>query len=123
MHTAVPAGDSRNLAPRPGLGESLSGTRLSEVQIAEQFGVTRTPVWEALGQLELAGPVRRLRRIAEHPPGRMQASYELARDIVIAIASGYPDLAERAMRAQLITARDAVSAVPAREKSHMGRGA
>ncbi len=193
-------------------GRLAPGTRLSEAQIGEQFGVSRTPAREALAQLEreglvltvaragayvreiddrdvaeiyetrealetqavrlatsrltgvgrarleerlaalqvcaergnndaftaeldrfydvmmdltanatlrrsyeaLSGPVRRLRRIAVLQPGRMQASYEHARDIVVAIAGGDPDTAERAMRAQLATARAAVTAVLAR---------
>jgi DNA-binding GntR family transcriptional regulator len=63
----------------------------------------------------LSGPVRRLRRIAMRQPGRMAASLEHARAIVEAIGGGVPDAAEREMRAQLTTAREAVSAVLTRE--------
>ncbi len=59
----------------------------------------------------LSGPVRRLRRIAMRFPERMAASYAHATAIVDAIASGDENLAERAMRAQLTTAREAVTAV------------
>jgi DNA-binding GntR family transcriptional regulator len=59
----------------------------------------------------LSGPVRRLRRIAMRFPGRINASYAHAGAIVTAIASGDCDAAERAMREQLVTAREAVTAV------------
>jgi len=59
----------------------------------------------------LSGPVRRLRRIAMQHPGRMAASFLHARDIVTAIESGDQDRAERAMREQLTTAREAVTTV------------
>jgi DNA-binding GntR family transcriptional regulator len=59
----------------------------------------------------LSGPVRRLRRIAMRFPGRVEASFAHANAIVAAIASGDCDAAERAMREQLVTAREAVTAV------------
>ena len=62
----------------------------------------------------LSGPVRRLRRIAMRQPGRMSASLDHARAIVAAIALRDEDAAERAMRAQLTTARAAVTAVLSR---------
>jgi DNA-binding GntR family transcriptional regulator len=62
----------------------------------------------------LSGPVRRLRRIAMRQPGRMAASLDHARAIVAAIALRDEDAAERAMRAQLTTARAAVTAVLSR---------
>ncbi len=64
----------------------------------------------------LTGPVRRLRRIAMHYPGRLRASYEHAVAIVEAIASGNEDAAELEMRNQLLTAREAVLAVLNREQ-------
>ncbi len=66
----------------------------------------------------LSGPVRRLRRIAMRHPDRMIASFDHARAIVAAIASGDQDLAERAMRAQLTTAREAVTAVLQHDGEH-----
>jgi DNA-binding GntR family transcriptional regulator len=216
----APAGESlSSIRVVPALREAIvdgslaPGSRLSEVQIAQHFGVSRTPVREAFGQLEreglvltvaragayvreidardveeiyetrealetqaarlatrrltavararlderlaalgasasqgddnaytaeldrfyelmmelagnatlrrsyeaLSGPVRRLRRIAMRQSGRMAASFEHARAIVEAIGGGDPDAAEREMRAQLTTAREAVSAVLARE--------
>jgi DNA-binding GntR family transcriptional regulator len=59
----------------------------------------------------LSGPVRRLRRIAMRFPGRIDASFAHAEAIVTAIVSSDCDAAERAMREQLITAREAVTAV------------
>lgn len=59
----------------------------------------------------LTGPVRRLRRIAMRYPGRVHASLEHAAAIVVAIESRDEDAAEREMRSQLSTAREAVLAV------------
>jgi DNA-binding GntR family transcriptional regulator len=59
----------------------------------------------------LSGPVRRLRRIAMRHPGRIAASLDHARAIVDAISRRDEDAAEREMRAQLTTARAAVTAV------------
>lgn len=63
----------------------------------------------------LSGPVRRLRRIAMRYPERMAASLEHARAIVAAISSRNEDSAERAMREQLTTAREAVTTVLAHD--------
>ena len=59
----------------------------------------------------LTGPVRRLRRIAMKHPGRLAASYGHAIAIVDAIETGSEDRAEREMRNQLFSARQAVLAV------------
>jgi DNA-binding GntR family transcriptional regulator len=59
----------------------------------------------------LTGPVRRLRRIAMQYPGRVHASLEHAAAIVAAIESRDEDTAEREMRSQLSSAREAVLSV------------
>jgi len=65
----------------------------------------------------LSGPVRMLRRVAMRKPGRILASFAHAQSIVAAINTGDEDFAEREMRAQLLTARDAVVAVLAQESN------
>ena len=47
---------------RSAILEGKSGQRLMEVQLAEQLGVSRTPVREAIRKLELEGLVVMLRR-------------------------------------------------------------
>ncbi|MGO1316229.1 MAG: GntR family transcriptional regulator [Cellulomonadaceae bacterium] len=52
----------RQLRKRLVTGEIEPGTRIREIQTAEQFGVSRTPVREALRRLESDGFVQRLNR-------------------------------------------------------------
>jgi GntR family transcriptional regulator of gluconate operon len=47
-------------------GEMLPGSRIRETELAEQFGVSRGPVREALRSLEVAGLVLRLPRQASY---------------------------------------------------------
>lgn len=67
------------------VGEYAPGTRLDEVEIAKAFGVSRTPIREALIQLAAAGLVesrpRRGSVVAEVTPRRLQEMFEVMAEL------------------------------------------
>lgn len=61
------------------------GTRLGEVELAEEFGVSRTPIREALGHLEAQGLVKAKRGVGtivtEIDPATLLQTYELRKEL------------------------------------------
>ena len=66
-------------------GESGPGTRLDEVELAEKYGVSRTPIREALIQLEAAGFIEKRPRkgweVAELSPSRLCEMFDVMAEL------------------------------------------
>jgi DNA-binding GntR family transcriptional regulator len=62
------------------MGAYAAGQRLTEVQLSEQLGMSRTPIREALHRLQADGLVTPAGRgvvVASLPPAQLQQAYEL----------------------------------------------
>ena len=90
------------------------GSRLDEVEIAEAFGVSRTPIREALIQLASAGLVesrpRRGSVVAEVSPERLKDMFEVMAETEALCARLAADRAGDAERAALVAAHQACEA-------------
>lgn len=71
-------------------GRMPPGTRLDEIQLAERFNVSRTPVREALKQLNSIGLVergaRRTMTVAEVSPDQLYSLFELMGELEVSCA-------------------------------------
>lgn len=96
-------------------GEYRAGARLVETELAERFGVSRTPVREALGRLESQGVVQRDGRrgltVAALDPDQLGELYDL-REVLEGFAARLA--ARRASPAEIAVLREMVEADRAR---------
>lgn len=96
---------------RIAVGEYPPGARLDEVEIAKAFGVSRTPIREALIQLATAGLVesrpRRGSVVAEVTPRRLREMFEVMAELEAVCARLAAARAPDAARAALRTAHEA----------------
>ncbi|MEM9145753.1 MAG: GntR family transcriptional regulator [Pseudomonadota bacterium] len=90
-------------------GEYPAGTRLVETELAERFGVSRTPVREALGRLESQGVAQRDGRrgltVAALDPDQLGELYDL-REVLEGFAARLA--ARRASLAEIAVLREMV---------------
>lgn len=102
------------------VGAYPPGTRLDEVEIAKSFGVSRTPIREALIQLASAGLIesrpRRGSVVAEASPERLQQMFEVMAELEALCARFAAERATPADREALVAAHEACeAAVEARD--------
>lgn len=92
-------------------GAYPAGARLVETELAERFGVSRTPVREALGRLESQGVVQRDGRrgltVAALDPDQLGELYDL-REVLEGFAARLA--ARRASPAEIVVLREMVEA-------------
>lgn len=93
------------------VGAYAPGARLDEVEMASAFGVSRTPIREALIQLASAGLVesrpRRGSVVAEVTPERLRDMFEVMAELEAICASLAAERADDAARAALAAAHEA----------------
>jgi DNA-binding GntR family transcriptional regulator len=96
------------------VGTYPPGSRLDEVEIASAFGVSRTPIREALIQLASAGLVesrpRRGSVVAEVSPARLQEMFEVMAEMEALCAQLAAARASDAHRKALVAAHQACEA-------------
>ena len=90
------------------------GTRLDETDLAAAFGVSRTPIREALIQLAAAGVIemrpRRGAVVAQIPPKRLQEMFEVMAELEAMCARLAAACLSEAERADLVAAHRACEA-------------
>jgi DNA-binding GntR family transcriptional regulator len=96
------------------VGAYAPGSRLDEVEIAGAFGVSRTPIREALIQLASIGLVesrpRRGSVVADVAPARLQEMFEVMAEMEALCARLAAERAGAAERAALVAAHEACAA-------------
>jgi DNA-binding GntR family transcriptional regulator len=96
------------------VGAYPPGSRLDEVEIANAFGVSRTPIREALIQLSSAGLVesrpRRGSVVAEVAPERLREMFEVMAEMEALCARLAAERASDAEREALVAAHEACAA-------------
>lgn len=93
------------------VGEFHPGARLDEAELASTFGVSRTPIREALIQLASAGFVEMRRRrgsvVAEIPPERLRDMFDVMAELEAICARLVATRAEGAERSAIAAAHEA----------------
>jgi DNA-binding GntR family transcriptional regulator len=96
------------------VGTYPAGSRLDEVEIATSFGVSRTPIREALIQLASAGLIesrpRRGSVVAQVSPARLQQMFEVMAELEALCTRFAAERADDASRAAVVAAHVACEA-------------